>query len=44
MQEIEDETERRQTLVAQMRLDASSSEGIKQLKGMCLPEEKRFKH
>ncbi|XP_028407104.1 uncharacterized protein LOC114529484 [Dendronephthya gigantea] len=32
MQEIEDETERRQTLVAQMRLDASSSEGIKQLK------------
>ncbi len=33
MQGIEDETERRQTLVNQMRLDASSSDGIKQLKG-----------
>ena len=34
MQGIEDETERRQTLVNQMRLDASSSDGIKQLKGI----------
>jgi hypothetical protein len=34
MQGIEEESERRQTLVNQMRLDASSSEGIKQLKGI----------
>ena len=36
MQGIEDDTERRQTLVNQMRLDASSSDGIKQLKGKTL--------
>ncbi|XP_046857299.1 regulation of nuclear pre-mRNA domain-containing protein 2-like [Xenia sp. Carnegie-2017] len=32
MQGMEDETERHQTLVSQMKLDASSSDGIKQLK------------
>lgn len=33
MQELEAETQRRETLVSQTRLDASSSDGIKQLKG-----------
>ena len=33
MQELEAESQRRETQVSQMRLDASSSDGIKQLKG-----------